>query len=312
MKKEQKLWKLQPGIVVLLISLFLVSCGQSTDISIAYQDRIGDAPFILMSADETYQKEYEWSQFSSGPETAEALLTGSVKIATMGDSTALQILSRYPGLYVMIGSHASGANRHRIVVSSSDDSIQTIRDLEGKNIAVKKGTSTHGALILLEQELKISLTSQLTDLKPGLQLSALSAGEVDAIIASEPTPSIADAASYGRVLSAIDVEGLHFPLVLMAEKNWALNNRDEIELLLNRLDLIYKRINTPESLSLMLQVTNLDKDVLESALSFHEYRFISADNLVDELSILHSSLSEEGYFDALPEWEKSLFLINQD
>ncbi len=284
----------------------LISCGDTDKIVIAYQDRIGDAPFILMAEqDRNENSPYHWMRFSSGPESAEALITGSARMASMGDTAALQVLSRYPGKFVLIGSHASGKNRHRIVVSSEDDSLHGLSDLEGKIVALKKGTSTHGGYILMSRREGLGDNVEILDLKPSLQLNALSSGEVDAIIASEPTPSIAVQKGYGRVLAPVDLQGLTFPITLLAEKAWALEHKREIKDFLIKLEEIYRHLDENGNLKKLLDVTGLDPVTLKESMQMHSYEFIPGKALQEELSCLFAVLSETGYYRNPPDWDSS-------
>lgn len=299
---------LLPLLTLLPLPLLLFSCSSGNEVSIAYQDRIGDVPFILMAEGEVAKKApYTWKRFSSGPETAEALVTGSVNLATMGDTTALQLLSRYPGRFVLIGSHSSGPGRHRIVVSAEDRSILRLADLAGRKLAVKKGTSTHGGLLLVDRQKGVGLTGNILDLKPGLQLNALAAGEVDAIVASEPTPSIAEAKGYGRVLAPLRVDGMRFPIVILAEKTWANGHKKEITGLLDRLSSLYGSLDTDAAVTLLESILGLKAPVLRASMALHDYSFTPAGDLTGELTLLHRALSDQGFFKSLPDWKGSLF-----
>ncbi len=303
--------KLKKTIKLLLLLLpLLFSCSSGNEVSIAYQDRIGDVPFILMAEGGAGGKApYSWKRFSSGPETAEALVTGSVNMATMGDTTALQVLSRYPGRFVLIGSHSSGPGRHRIVVSAKDTSISSLEDLTGRKLAVKRGTSTHGGLLLVEKQTGVKLTGNILDLKPGLQLNALAAGEVDAIVASEPTPSIAVANGFGRVLTSLRVDGMGFPIVILADKTWAHGHKEEITGLLDRLSSLYPSLDTDASVTLLESVLGLKAPVLRASMALHDYSFTPAGDLTCELTVLHRALSAQGFFKPLPEWKDSIFSL---
>jgi len=301
--KRNDFFVLKSCVLLILAGGLLISCSRDKTVSIACQDRIGDAPFILL-AEESGGENYRFSRFSSGPETAEALITGSVNLATMGDTTALQVLSRYPGRFVLIGSHSTGPGRHRVVVS--DREIVSLKDLEGRRLAVKQGTSTHGALLLTERREGVDLSGRLVDLKPGLQLNALASGEVDAIVASEPTPSIAEALGYGRVLASLKIEGFQFPIVMMADRAWAEKNRKEIARLLEGLKTVDSE--SPDSRQKLGEILGMEEPVLQSSMALHNYAFVSASGLKDELTALHGALSEQGYFDPLPDWEDSLFI----
>jgi len=142
------------GCSVLLAALFFLSCSQNEEknasepIRFAFQNRIGSAIPIIAVEKGFFQMEglvIKPLRFSSGPACAEALVSGSADIGTMGDSTAVIAVSRYDNLKI-IASHSTGEHRHRLMVQDQSP-YRTLNDLRGKRVAVKKGTSTHGGFL---------------------------------------------------------------------------------------------------------------------------------------------------------------------
>jgi NitT/TauT family transport system substrate-binding protein len=78
------------------------------------------------------------------------------------------------------------------IVVKSDSNIKTLADLKGKKIGVFSGTTATNMLKLFFKEKGIDASGiQFVQLPPAEQLSALSAGSIDALHAYEPTVSIA-------------------------------------------------------------------------------------------------------------------------
>ena len=187
-------------LTVTMFLLFLVhlpmapAAVAAEPLRFAYQNRIGDAVSIIAVNRDFFAEEglqVKGLLFNNGAACAEAIFTGAVDVATMGDTAALLAVSREPTLRI-IASHGAGEKRHRIIVPQASP-IRSLNDLKGKRIGVKKGTSTHGGFLALLAAKGInSLELRIIDLDPAIMPDALAAGSLDAFVASEPTPSLAE------------------------------------------------------------------------------------------------------------------------
>ena len=155
----------------------------------AHQDRVADAATII-----AFRKGYFREQgldlsprrFSGGPRCAEALTSGRAIFATLDDTAAVIASANRPGALVIVCAHGGGQHRHRIVASARSG-IQGPADLPGKRIGVKKGTSAHVGLMRFARHHGLDLAPNLVDLPVSQQLTALAAGQIDALVAGEPT-----------------------------------------------------------------------------------------------------------------------------
>lgn len=193
----------------------------------AYQNRIGDAVSIIAVNKNFFATEgltVKALLYNNGAACSEALFTGAVDIATMGDTAALLAISRSPALRI-IASHGAGEKRHRIIVAGNSP-LKKLTDLKGKRIGIKKGTSTHGGFLALLAAKGISpIDLQIIDLDPAIMPDALAVGSLDAFVASEPTPSLAEQKG-GRELADLGGLGNNYPL-LMLVKTSMMNKRDD-------------------------------------------------------------------------------------
>jgi len=116
----------------------------------------------------------------------------------------------------ILASHGSGERRHRIIVPHQS-TITQLHDLKGKRFGIKKGTSTYcGFLALLSVHNMSPAEMTITNLDPDVMPEALIAGSIDAMVASEPTPSLAEMRG-GRELAHLGGLGSSYPLVLLAK-----------------------------------------------------------------------------------------------
>lgn len=210
--------------------------------------------------------------FNNGPACSEALFTGAVDIATMGDTAAVMAVAKVADLRI-IGSHGTGESRHRIIVPTNSK-IWQLSDLKGKRVGVKKGTSTHGGLLSLLAARKIAVGDlKLVELNPDTMPTALATGSLDAFVASEPTPSLAEQQG-GRELATLAGLGNTYPLLLLA-KQATLQKRDaDLRLFFNALAKAEQFIKKhPDETALILsKETGLTPAMTRRAMQRHRYK----------------------------------------
>jgi sulfonate transport system substrate-binding protein len=284
-----KFFYLRLSLLIFSLILSISGCsGRSETLSFAYQDRVGDAAAILAARELEKDDRFTLHRFSSGALTAEALISGSADAATMGDAAAVALAARYPGLVVLLGVHGSGAGRHKLVSPVDRPAV----------IGVKFGTSTHAALSAW-----LDYPATLIDLPPDLQLSALAAGEVAAIAASEPTPSLALSKLPGMKARSLEVPGRVYPLVLAANRRSLEKKPALLNELVSRITAggeVLSRPLTPETLRLLETVIGLEGEILVSSLGSHSYGFSSMSHHRGELEELAAFLAAQGRIPAPP------------
>ncbi len=291
--------------ILLLVGIGAVAYAQEQEarkntLVFVYQDRVGDCVSIV-----AYQKGFfaaeglniESRVYSSGPACTEALTMGGGNIGTMGDTTGI-ILTTTNDAYSLLCSHGGGEDRHRIIVGE-DSGIYSPADLEGKRIAVKFGTSTHGGLLLFASENGLDLTDELKDMKPSDQLTALDSGVVDAIVASEPTPSQAEALGGARELSTLGGLDNSFPLLLTVNKAWGEDHQDEVVAFLRAMKKAadFIRDNPDEAAQLVADVSSTDVEVIKTAMANHYLELRLDDELVSSLNNMAGFLKDQDKID---------------
>ncbi len=293
--------------LVLLCVLLIAGYGEGIPEKpmFAYQDRVGDASAILTALELEEEEIFDIQRFSSGNLCAEALITENAHVATMGDAVAVTLASRYPEKIVFLGVHGDGPSRHRMVS----------RDVNPARIAVKFGTSTHAALLdwlRIRENASGTPFPRLIDMSPDLQLTALSSGEVDALSASEPTPSImADKLMFlgeSFTITPLTISGRSYPLVLVA-------TRQAVELFQEQIDLMIERLkDNGETLSfsgglsednrqVLASVTGLNPSLLEKSLGLHRFGFTPIAEYTGELRTLAEFLLAQGVIRDLPDFQ---------
>jgi len=278
---------LRSAVLVLLSAAALSAAGCGTregpdpdrepppvTIRFAYQDRVADAASIIAVARDLFAEEGVHVQpfiFSSGPACAETLVAGGADIGTMGDTTAVIAVSRSP--VKIIASHGGGEHRHRIIVAGSSP-IRSPSDLVGRRLAIKKGTSTYGGLLSWADSAGLDLSEvTVIDMRPQDMGDALHAGAVDAIVASEPTPSLVEDRG-GRELATLGGLGNNYPILLVARTEFLREHPDAVirflRALLRAADIVD---DTPdEAAQIIAAKTGLSPALARRAMAHHYYR----------------------------------------
>ena len=274
----------------------------------AYQDRVVDAVSII-AVEKVFFRQEGLSliprMFSSGPECMEALISGSAAFGTMGDETAIIVGSKKGDSFKIVCALGNGEHRHRIIVSNNSG-ITKIADLEGRRIGVKKGTSTHGGLVQFEKRHGIDINDEMVELPPSLQLTALVAGEIDAIAASEPTPSQAEAGGYGRELATLGNLNNTYPVLLVVNSDFAKRNPEIVAGVIRALARAeaYIKDHFDESAMIISHITGLNAEVTKKAMGYHRYGVILDDETVDGLRATSNFLKEIGNITELPDFDR--------
>lgn len=297
-----------------LAALLALACGcgerepRSADVTgaavrFAYQDRIADAASIIAVEKDFFAEEglvVKTLVFSSGPACSEALLTASADIGTMGDTTAVIAAARSP--VKIIASHGGGEHRHRIIVAA-DSPIRSPTDLVGRSIAVKKGTSTYGGLLAWAESRGLDLSKvKVTDMRPDDMADALLSGAIDAMVASEPTPSLVEDRG-GRELATLGGLGNTYPILLVARDEFLADHKEAVTRFMRAMSRAASFIaqSPEEAAAIVARKTGLSQATAERAMSHHYYGLQLDDSTMASLQKIADFLVEQKTLDSPPD-----------
>lgn len=151
-----------------------------------------------------------WTQFAGGPPINEALASGNLDIAALGDTAAL--IGHAAGIDDRIVGLSYKGEETLALMVRSDAPFQSVAELKGKKVATLRGGNVHEllALILAESGLKLSdvrfLNLSLQDMG-----TALLKGDIDAALVWDPVFTLLEAEGQARVLR--DGKGLKSNLI---------------------------------------------------------------------------------------------------
>lgn len=302
-----------PARVLFIITLCvatLASCTNKKDtppkpIRFAFQNRVGSA-IPVMAVEKGFFADHGLNvlplRFNNGPACAEALYSGSADIGTMGDTAAIICASRTKNLR-MIASHSTGEHRHRVIVKS-EAPYQSLADLAGKRIGMKKGTSTYGGFLAAMDAAGIPAKEiQVIDLSPSTLPEALAAGSIDAFAASEPTPSVGEIKG-GRELMTFGGMGNRYPIMMLAQSEFLKNREKETTGFVQALQDAERFVqdHPEQTVDIMAKATGLPPEVVRSAMARHAYTLTMDDTIMGSLSETAAFLKRSGNIKKVPDF----------
>ena len=137
--------------------------------------------------------------YPAGPEVMEALRAGVIDIAYTGPFPPMKAYVKDRDVILLAGAAKGGTE----LLVSKNSSIRSLRDLRGKKVAVNQAGSTVDALIrfnLIKAGLRPGRDVQIVEVEPAQQADALLRGDVDAVSAPAPWPSVVKSKGNGRAL----------------------------------------------------------------------------------------------------------------
>ena len=297
--------------IVLAIAIVFYAGATSREpaIRFAYQNRIGSVACVIASENHYFADEglkIEPFRFNSGPACAEALYSGSADIGTMGDTTALITVSR-DDRFVIIASHGQGEHRHRLMVDRNA-SITTVENLRGKAVGVKKGTSTYGGFLRLLASKNLNPTEiRILDMRPSEMPDALVAGSIDAFVASEPTPSLAEMRG-ARELATMGGLGNTYPILILARRELLRAQPDQVARFLRAIQRAEEAIRTtPDATAATLaQITGVSPEVAHNAMTKHRYTLSLETAIIESLHQTATFLWDQGIIASVPDFEHAI------
>ena len=254
-----------------LIATSLVACSPSVgstsdvkNITLQVGDQIAGTEKILSAAGELDDLPYAitWSTFTSGPPQIEALNAGQIDFAITGNTppivgglTDIKVVSAY-----------SNETKGDAILIPEDSDITSVADLKGKSVAVARGSSAHGHLVLQLEKAGVDVEDlDINFLQPSDSKSAFESGQVDAWALWDPYTAIAEVGGAVPLITAECVSN-GYGFGVASDQALADDTRAEaIGDLLNRIDRGYQwtKDNPEEWAKIFAEETGADAEAAE-------------------------------------------------
>jgi sulfonate transport system substrate-binding protein len=179
-----------------------VSQADLAKVMLKVGDQKGGSKSLLAAANLLADVPYkiEWSTFTSGPPLLEAASAGAIDIGGVGNTPP--IFAAAAKAKIAVVSAAQGNVTSDALVVPSDSPLKDVSELRGKTIAVAKGSSAHGQILLTLRKAGLSTKDvKLTYLQPSEAYASFNQHQVNAWAIWDPYTSQALLESKARVLA---------------------------------------------------------------------------------------------------------------
>tara|TARA_Y100000034_G_scaffold14598_1_gene15305 strand:- start:1729 stop:2682 length:954 start_codon:yes stop_codon:yes gene_type:complete len=302
MKKQTKLL-LYIGIVVIVLiaAIFLFSNqgrqGQETIKIGSFSKAIDYAPYLVAknkgwfdNVAENYGTNVEYIEFQSLAPINEAFATNNIDLVFEAEAPA--IVGKSAGIDLKIVD--AGVFLTQEIIIPQDSSVQDVKGLEGKKIAVLAGTSAHYGLVNVLNENGLSATNvEIIDMTPPDAKVAFELGQVDAWAVWPPFPQQEEVSGKGKSLSGskIFIQSVVVARGKFIEQNPEIE-KDLLEVVSQAQEWIIE--NEAESQEIVAEELNLDLEVVVKSWPKHDFNPVFNEETKQDIKTKADFLYEQG------------------
>ncbi|MFT3991391.1 MAG: aliphatic sulfonate ABC transporter substrate-binding protein [Luteolibacter sp.] len=181
----------------------------------------------------------EWIAFPAGPQLLEALGVNGIVFGETGNSPP--IFAQAAGIPFVYAAYRPANNHIDGIVVPKGSSIQSLKDLKGKKVAVTKGSSSHWLLLKALESAGLTFQDiQPVYLPPPDALPAFLSNRIDAWAIWEPYKTVVVSKNGARQLT--DSEGISQAYgFYLARRDFAENHPDLLKIIKEEIQTIEKR-----------------------------------------------------------------------
>lgn len=171
-----------------------VDVASLQDLTLRVGDQKGGTEALLRASGELEKLPFtiEFSTFTSGPPQIEAATAGKIDFAVTGNTPPIFGAAANAKVKIVTG-YANNASGDAILIPGTS-TLASVADLKAKKVAVAKGSSAHGHLLLQLNKVNLTLGPgkdvEPVFLQPADALSAFTSGNVDAWAIWDPYTAI--------------------------------------------------------------------------------------------------------------------------
>ncbi len=235
----------------------------------------------------------EWDEFPGGPQMLEALGAGRLDFGTMGE--APPVFSQAAGAPILYVGNEPAVPQGEAILVAKESPIRTLADLEGKRIALNKGSNVHYLLVQALAKGGVDLANVTpVYLAPADGRAAFERGAVDAWVIWDPFLAAAEAATEARELT--DATGLApNRQFYIATQAFAADHADLLRSLLGTVREVdaWAKAHQPETVALLSRRTGIPEEALAPAVARLGYgeTALDAQTIADQQKIADTFLA---------------------
>lgn len=268
--------------------------AQGKEARIGYQK--GGVSLTVLKAQGDFQQRLEdlgytvtWTEFQAGIPMLEALNAGALDLGYVGAPPPIFAQAAGADLVYVLATVANGELQG--ILAPQDSAIQSIADLQGKTVAVAKGSSANALLVRALQ----SVGLDWGDVEPAFLLpadakAAFEGGSVDAWAIWDPYLAAEEAASGPRLIATSREIGQPRAFYVAA-RPFVTGNPEVIDVLETTLNAseAWSRENLDEVAQLIAGETGLPEDVIKTV---EQRREIGVERLTPEIAAEQQQLAD--------------------
>ena len=284
---------------VLALGLTLMA---DSDVKVAYSEKVNYETLIVANEKGWLEEgDIKGVLVTGGIQAAEALITGSVDMAVMGDGPAVQLITKGTGAKI-IARFIGGEGVHRFIANAS---IAVPTDIEGKTVGLQGSSSSHAAFLNWAQENGVNMSNvTVLPMNPMDIPLAILNGDIQVMAGSEPWAVNTENLCGDAVHEIGNSSGLGsiYPMVLVASEKILRNNPDAVQTMVDIMVRSNQFItdNWSEAMEICSNRTGLSLEDQDrcSAVQFYEVGFNQTD--VDSIDIAANAMLAFKKINALP------------
>ncbi|BAN45951.1 sulfonate ABC transporter substrate-binding protein [Metapseudomonas resinovorans] len=180
-----------------------ITQAQAETLRIGYQKY---GTLVLLKAKGTLEKrlaeqgvEVKWTEFPGGPQLLEGLNVGSIDFGVTGETPP--VFAQAAGADLLYVAYEPPAPTSEAILVPKGSSIQSVKELAGKKVALNKGSNVHYLLVRALEEAGLKYSDiQPVYLPPADARAAFERGSVDAWVIWDPFQAAAEQQLEARTL----------------------------------------------------------------------------------------------------------------
>lgn len=281
-------------------------------IRFGYQASLWGAPLILSEIEGFWDEsglDVQSQRFSAGKDVRDALLSGSVDAGSIGAAPFIVAASTGELRMVAVAGYLGDTV---CAVAKNGSGIETVEDLEGKNVAARSGSITE--LIFLTKVLPAFGMSEqdinLRNVSFDDQVAALTTGEVDAFVGLEPFISVAQEQGIGSCIQQFGEYDI-LPNIFAVDAEFMDGNEQAVvDAVRSYMDATHFIQESFEEAAAALhedfteQGLEISQEALSAALEQVDVNPLLNDEVRQYLEEQATVLIEEGNLEEMPDWDQ--------
>ena len=294
--------------IMILAAAFVSGCAAPNELNIGYQ------PSTHQIAHMTAMEKGWWAEdlapfgietinefeFPTGAPEMQAMLAGDLDIAYVGAAPVISALSSGLDAKIVAGVQTQGSN----LVVRPEISYTGPQDLKGLKIATFPAGTIQDTLLrnwLEENDIDPEVDLDILAMGPGDAITAISAGQVDAVFLPHPAPTIIESEGNGvSVLASGEMSPDHACCVLVVSGELIRENPDMVEQIVSThiKATEYNKDNIDEASEIFAAKTGWDVEMVDKSLTDWDGVWISDPNLIVDSTVDYTTVQYGlGYID---------------